>query len=106
MSESNGTNGNGEKMRAAAVAVVENMALTALARISMVVWPLIGTIVLSVGAWFLSGISADLKTITLYIADDKAITAAHVEKLKGLERRTTNLEGRVFGFSPPPQPNP
>ncbi len=105
MSEQNGTNGNGERMRAAISAVVENMALTAFARLSMVVWPALGTVVLSVGGWQLNGILAEQKDLsrklTAYMSENNAGVSRRETLIQEHHRRITVLEGRMFGFSAP-----
>lgn len=106
MSDTNGTNGNGEKMRA----IAESVKLQAIARLSMVTAPPVIGLLVALAGWHFRDLATEVRisrdTLASYVTKDEAVTAKHAEQIKGLERRTSIIEGRVFGFSPPPQANP
>lgn len=104
MADTNGRNGDGERMRA----IAENVKLQAWARLSMVIGPPIIAFAVTVAGWFLAALVADVKAtremVTAYISDDRMHGARRDEQLKEHNRRIGVLEGRVFGFTPPANP--
>lgn len=105
---SNGNgHGNGDKR---IEAIARNLALQGWARLSMVTGPPIIGALVAITGWFLAQLVGDVKAtrelVTTYITADTAQSARTNAMLTEHDRRLGNLEGRVFGFSPPPRPQP
>lgn len=102
MSDGNGRNGDGERIRA----IAENVKLQAWARLSMVAGPPIMGALVAIAGWFFADLTGEVKSmrreLTAYITADTAITARHKAELRDHDRRIGNLEGKVFGFTPVP----
>jgi len=99
------TNGNGERKRFEAIA--KNINLQAWSRLSMVSGPPIIAVIVAVAAWFLGGLSSDVrelrKDLSGYITVDSIAGEKAASKIAEHERRLGNIEGKVFGFSPIPR---
>jgi hypothetical protein len=102
-----GENGNGDgRMRQLARSEI----VTAWARLSMLTGPPIIAALVGAVAWFLAGMSADIKEAARVLAEYKTAATAKADvaasELKDHNRRIGNLESKVFGFSPVPTNTP